>query len=243
MSLSPEPASKILNEAPLIVRGKISGKGEPTWGKFENESRQIYTVYTLRINEVLKGTPPSDSNIQFRELGGEKDGMGMKIEGTAEFQDGEDVVVLLDPKNGEGTFDLHGMTLGKISIASDDSGQEKLTGAALAAEPVENRTLSNLRKLVNPEIDRKSVPSGIPTQSSVPPKGNSGDPKTPVPIESKGPTGGPVQSITQAPQTWTDWNLFWKLWLIGEGLWFITHSIIIVIKRKLKDRKNRPPKA
>lgn len=236
MTLAPEPASKTLAEAPVIVRGKISGKGEPTWGKFENDSRQIYTVYTLRINEVLKGASPAEAVIQFRELGGEKDGMGMRIEGAAEFQDGEDVIVLLRDKNAEGSFDLQGMSLGKISVTGEEPGQERLVGTAFASEPPENRTLAYLRRLIAVEGGPKQPPSAPPTPApQIDPKGS------PLPtlgsvtreVSKKSP---PTPSSTPGPR-WTDWDLFWRLWLIGEGLWFLMHGIIILIRKIKKERK------
>src|SRR5262249_24305923 len=70
--------------------------------------------------------------LAIRELGGVKNGVGLHVAGAAEFQPGEDVVVFLNDRNKDGTYDIRGMMMGKYNVKRMDDGSEALIGPGLA---------------------------------------------------------------------------------------------------------------
>jgi hypothetical protein len=162
-----------VNSAPVLVHGTV-GSSYADWSKAADGSRRIYTFYDLQITEVFKG-PASGTSLVFREMGGEKDGVGMNVSGTAHFDRGEDVVVLLGDRNPDGSYDLRDMMMGKLLVKHDDSsGADVLSGPALSqqpgtlvhgdddagAKPKKQWTLDSLRQFI---ASRKS---GQPSQQS-----------------------------------------------------------------------------
>ncbi len=124
------PFPDSVKEAPVIVRGRVGSK-KTDWVQLSDGSKRIYTFWELRIDELVKGDSSSKSSLVMRELGGEKDGVGMQVAGTAVFSRGEDVVVFLGLQNPDGSHDLHGMMMSKFTIRRREDGREMLEGAAL----------------------------------------------------------------------------------------------------------------
>lgn len=124
-----QPFPEAVKDVPVIVRGKVGASG-PEWGVGSDGSRRIYTYYHLSVDEVLKGSAPQ-TLLQMREMGGEKDGVGMHVSGTAQFNRGEEVVVFLSDRNSDGSFDVRGLMMGKLNVQRGESGAEILTGPAL----------------------------------------------------------------------------------------------------------------
>ena len=55
----------------------------------------------------------------------------MHVPGVSEFSRGEDVVVFLSRINGEGTFDVYGLMMGKFNVQANSDGTEYIKGPAL----------------------------------------------------------------------------------------------------------------
>ena len=128
------PFEEVVDETELIVKGRV-GDSVVNWGDTADVGRKIFTYTKIESVEVIRGDV-RDSTIQIRELGGEKDGLGMKISGTAEFSLGEEVVVFLHPKlNSDGSYAVKGMMLSKLVVTKGVGGEEILEGPALANDP------------------------------------------------------------------------------------------------------------
>lgn len=193
------PLSETTQKSPTLVRGKVNSSGYSDWVKTPDGGRRIYTYYEIQVSEVFKGDPKTGTSIQIRELGGEKDGVGLQIAGTAQFSPGEDVVLTLGEKNADGSYDLRGMMTGKFSITRDQAGNEILLGAT--GEDIEGSadehhgpwTLSEFRKLVASQSatsHSESNPSSKPSANlSVTPSG-AVLPSAPTPT----PTASQLQS-------------------------------------------------
>ena len=125
----PFPAT--VQEAPVIVRGKV-GTSYTSWAELSDGSKRIHTFTELQLDDILKGGVTGRTLIM-RELGGEKDGVGMQVSGTAQFERGEDVVVFLGNKNADGSHDVHGMMMGKYNVERDEQGKEYLVGAGISS--------------------------------------------------------------------------------------------------------------
>lgn len=120
------------------------------WFDDEQGARRIHTYTQFDVAEVIKGEMPS-SLITIRTLGGEKDGVGMTIAGAAVFQEGEEVVVMLDSEQKDGSFPVRGMMLGKLKVESAD-GELYLSGPAVST-PMHDA--SGPRGMVYEETDKK----------------------------------------------------------------------------------------
>ena len=124
------PFAETVENAPNIVRGVV-GPSHADWATAEDGTRRIYTFTELKLTEVFKGNVPA-SDLVFREIGGVRDGIGLEVSGAARFRIGEEVVLFLFPKNSDGTFDLKGMMMGKLTIKKDsETGEEVLSGPAI----------------------------------------------------------------------------------------------------------------
>jgi hypothetical protein len=155
-SFYPRPFPVTIQDAPVIVRGHINSTYSD-WAVGPDNMRRLYTFYNVEVSEVLKGSATGPTLVM-REMGGEKDGVGMEVAGAAHFQVGEDVVTLLSLPNSDGTYDVHGLMMGKMDVVKNDSGEEFLQGPALelnihdendvSQHSSQTWTLRNLRKLI-----------------------------------------------------------------------------------------------
>jgi hypothetical protein len=193
------PLPETTQRTPTIVRGKV-GSSHADWAKTPESGKRLYTFYELQISEVFKGDPKPGSTILFRQLGGEKDGIGLQIAGSAQFSPGEDVVLTLGEKNPDGSYDLRGLMTGKFGIGRDQSGNEILIGAT--GDDVENApadhhgpwTLGEFRKLVasqsptshieaSPTPNVKADPAPAPSNLSSMPVASSTQAASPLQVE------------------------------------------------------------
>lgn len=195
-----QPFPDAVNDAPIVARGKI-GSSTSDWGSLADGQRRIYTFYDFALSEVLKGPVASTSghSITIREMGGSKNGVGMEVAGTARFDTGEDVVVFLNPRNADGSYDVRGMMMGKLDVKQDENGNDYLVGPALIEKQgngivqddtlhinqgARAWTLDRLRRLID---DQKSGNAHAE---------NSQKPRT---SPSATPVASPRQAISAAP--------------------------------------------
>ncbi|MGV3622548.1 MAG: hypothetical protein ACO1OB_17145 [Archangium sp.] len=110
-----ETFEQMTQHAPLIVRGRVL-RNAAGW---DDQKRRIWTWTELAVTERLKGAV--SGTVLMKQPGGEVDGIGQAVEGTASFKEGEDVIVFLDRAPDEkGTFRVYGMSAGKIFITRID---------------------------------------------------------------------------------------------------------------------------
>ena len=124
-----QPFPDTVQQAPVVARGHL-GSSRSDWGKAGDGSKRIYTFTEFSVDETLKG-PPLGRSIWVRQLGGEKDGVGMQIAGSAQLESGEDVVLLMGNVNSDASHDVWGLMMGKLTIARDTKGRDILKGPAL----------------------------------------------------------------------------------------------------------------
>lgn len=142
------PFPDAVKDAPIVLRAKV-GMSYGHWVLGSDGSKRLYTYIEMQVDEVLKGGVKGPTLI-VRELGGEKDGVGMQVPGTAQFKRGEDVVVFAnDHPDKDGAYDLRGMMMGKYNVTKNEEGQEILTGAGLMGET--NPALRGHEHIVHPE--------------------------------------------------------------------------------------------
>jgi hypothetical protein len=168
-------------QVPIIVRGTI-GSHYSDWGNRDDGGRGLYTFYQLQPSEVMKGQVASGASILFREIGGEKDGVGAVIPGAAQFTQSEDVVVMLGSQNNDGSYDLIGLSAGKFNITRQEDGSEGLTSAALSPPPHDGKwTIADLKKAVHDQAATPQAKSPASNSAAVPVSTLSKPPKPAAP--------------------------------------------------------------
>ena len=236
------PFPETVQDAPVIARGKI-GKSRVDYATLPGGGRRIYTFYDFDVSEVLKGQMPMGAGT-IREMGGEKDGMGLNIPGAAHFNAGEDVVALLSDRNPDGSYDVRGLMMGKINVVKDESGQETLFGPAIQGSGAEHAqhvhpglpgggqggpgkkvtwTIDSLRKLILEQ--EAKIPAGQRAQSptiSTPspgPGGGAAPPLRSAPGLQPHPPGGLDETEREEPSTRWGLILVGIAGLLGLAVW------------------------
>lgn len=170
----------VIGEANVIVRGVV----DSNYVDYEaSGSGRIMTFTKIIVEEVLKGTLTA-KEITVRQPGGAKDGVEMRVAGTAEFQAGEEVVLLLgafDPSDR--SYSIPGMATGKYFVERRSSGEEILVNS-LGSEEIYRRSgdesLLSYTSRVSLDVframargtppDKKTsdpVPTAVPTHEAV----------------------------------------------------------------------------
>ncbi|MBN21014.1 MAG: hypothetical protein CL678_06965 [Bdellovibrionaceae bacterium] len=124
------PFEERVGLTPFVVQGRVL-RSYSDWGD-EGHQRKIFTFHQLEVIEVLKGSVNSNEMI-LRTLGGEKDGVGMKVPGAAQFSQGEEVVVFLGEKQPDDSYPLFALSRGKYDIV-ERSGKQVLEGPGIDSE-------------------------------------------------------------------------------------------------------------
>ena len=124
------PFPESVERAPNIVHG-VAGTGRSEWSEDQAGTRRIYTYTDFDVIEGLKGGVPEGVTIQVRSLGGDIDGVGLRVPGTAKFKRGEEVVVFLMNENSDGSYDVKGLMMGRYSVVEDEDGIKTLRGPGM----------------------------------------------------------------------------------------------------------------
>jgi hypothetical protein len=247
-----------VRDAPVIVRGK-TGLSYADWGKGDDGGKRIYTYYELQPTEVIKGAAPSSGTIMLRQLGGEKDGIGMQVAGTAHFERGEDVVVFLNEKNVEGSFDVRNMMMGKFDLERDSEGNEVLVGPGLGlgkpGQVVDSHggdeghggpssrkkwTLESLRQIVDAQKNEASAPpqdvQNSQNQASLPHASPSSS-RVASPVNNAAPQLQPTGREDPGSSGDSGSRI---AWIVG-GLGVAAILGMVLRKRQLQKKNGAPP--
>lgn len=81
----------LVSQADYIVRAEVTDVTSE-W-QVNDTGRHIITKVSLNVKEVIAGTPPSPLILEF--LGGEIDGVSMKVEGTPTFYKGDENILFV----------------------------------------------------------------------------------------------------------------------------------------------------
>lgn len=94
---------------------------------FMTSSGVIYTQTSVRVDEVLHGHAAPGAMLLVRELGGEVGSLGMKVEGVARFEVGENVLLFLEPAAGGEAYRTLGLFQGAYNL-------RELSGVTIATQ-------------------------------------------------------------------------------------------------------------
>ena len=145
---------QMTGEAQAVVLARVEGS-RSAW---DAANQRIYTYTLLRRVESWSGEAPEQLTV--RTLGGEVDGIGMKVSGTPRFRQGEEIVVFVrrDPAD-TASFRVVGLSQGTYRVDRTGTTPMAVSGAeGLAFAPTPNPTR---------RIAQSSVPSDRPTRLSL----------------------------------------------------------------------------
>lgn len=112
-----ETLDEMARRVPVIVRGRVA-RSVAGW---DDAKHRIWTWTEVVVSDRIKGKAPAV--VLVKQPGGEVDGIGQAVAGTATFREGEDCVLFLEPSPDEVTaFQPTGLAAGKVTIA-DWQGQ------------------------------------------------------------------------------------------------------------------------
>src|SRR5262249_2731822 len=106
---------ELAGDAVVVVRGVVGGVGAQRVGG------HIYTDATLAVSECLKGS--CGHTLTVRQLGGELDGFGVHVEGSADLVPGSEVVLLLR-RRLDGAYAPLGMAQGAFRVEREPAKGE-----------------------------------------------------------------------------------------------------------------------
>ena len=108
--------------------------------KWDDQKAFIFTYTTFSIDEYIKGDGLGEK-ITLRIIGGQVGDQILKAPHLSEFDEGEEVVLFLDPKNQYGFYNLTSQSNGILRIQTDGtSGQKIVTTPITGIEIYKNNT-------------------------------------------------------------------------------------------------------
>lgn len=105
------------HSAEVIVVGTVRASAP----RFTQDGRRIVTDTEIEVSEVLKGKPGTPTLVVM-QAGGIVGDVGQRVEGTATFALGEEVVVFLD-RRGSDRFAVTAMAQGKFRVERSSDGK------------------------------------------------------------------------------------------------------------------------
>ncbi|MFL5319368.1 MAG: hypothetical protein ACJ790_06905 [Myxococcaceae bacterium] len=102
--------------ADVVVRAKVTS----VQSRWTDDHRRIVTDIQLEVLEAMKGSPAGTVTVV--QPGGVVGDIGQRVDGVAEFKEGEECVVFLE-RRGQKVFAVVGMAQGKLNIERSSDGK------------------------------------------------------------------------------------------------------------------------
>ena len=120
----------------LVVTGEV----QETKSQWADNKKDIVTIATIAIQEVIKGRSAA-KKVRVKYEGGEVDGMGMRVSDAAELTGGETVLLFLNHghQNSDGAeYEIVGKAQGKYTIGNDNIARKKGFSVLDGREVIDN---------------------------------------------------------------------------------------------------------
>ena len=131
------------------------------------QNKEIYTYYTLRVLEPVKGAK-NEQTITIRQIGGIVDNIASVVPGTPRFRNGEEVVVFLTQKDATGYPWVMGLQQGKFSVVQDEKGQKRVRNELSGVEFLSLNGKSAQDVKTAPDMPLQAFLDGIKTDLKEP---------------------------------------------------------------------------
>jgi hypothetical protein len=199
----------------LVVRARVADV-TTQWDPAVNA---VYTYATLDVSETWKGTLSGPSRrIVVKMLGGQIDGVELRVHGQAGFEAGEDVAVWLDVRPRDGTLYPTGLAQGVWRLTDSPGDQsiawregpgdvppQRLTLSAIRAAAMTSRATGLSFTPVPPELMAAAAFSFLPPAEGGPGRWHEADSAIPIAVDYEVPPsglGGGVNEIDAAIALW-----------------------------------------
>ncbi len=103
-------------ESALVVSGRVTG----VRSYWNDSNTKIFTETSVAIDQSYKGGAGGTVNVV--QLGGIVGHVQMKVEGALAWNTGEEVLLFLEPFNGD-RYMVYGLSQGRYEIERDDRGR------------------------------------------------------------------------------------------------------------------------
>jgi hypothetical protein len=123
----------LVTKSTAIVRGTVEGSSVWVNGP------AIYTHYTIRVSEQLKGPATSAATVEVVLQGGKANGVVQRFAGVPQFQAGDEYVFFLWT-GPSGRTQLTGLTQGLFTVGTPGAANPVLTRAASQEAMLDART-------------------------------------------------------------------------------------------------------
>ncbi len=148
-----------------VVRGKVTA----VEARLTRDGARIVTDATIEVAEVWKGAP--GKTVVAMQPGGEVGEVGQRVEGTARFTPGEEVVVFLEARGTrwivagmvQGKFRVERSSDGKAVFARQDDG-----GEAALLDPVTRQPVVRAAPVLTLDALRAQVKAALPVVAPEP---------------------------------------------------------------------------
>jgi len=147
----------LVKKSDSIVMARV----EDATSSWDAGHKEIYTFYTLRVLDHVKGAK-GQTLITLRELGGTVDRIASIVPGMPDFKRGEEVVVFLTQKDKAGYPWVMGLQQGKYTISTDEKGV-KMVRNDLAETTLMGPGGQKVDSTVSPATPLSSFLDGIKT--------------------------------------------------------------------------------
>ncbi len=125
-----QPLPEKISKTPVIVRG-IAGKSDSRWVRLDSGEEQVFTFTSFQVLELLKGKLSDDQEVVVRSFGGTIGNDQFKVPGAAQFNLGDEVVLMLSLPHSDGSHSVLGMESGQFGLRKDANGRVVLSGIGL----------------------------------------------------------------------------------------------------------------
>ncbi len=115
-TFAPTTLEKFVNTSTIVVIAKV----EKVKSRWDDHHAKIYTYTTVSVLETIKGKEVPDSII-LQELGGKVGNEALVVEGAAQFNEGEEVLLFLIYHRDR--YWLHSMAMGKFNIVKEKNSK------------------------------------------------------------------------------------------------------------------------
>ncbi len=150
-----------LHELAKRSAGIVMAEVQDAVSNWDADHKEIYTYYTLRVNEHVKGAK-GQTAITLRQLGGVVDNIASIVPGMPTFKKGEEVVVFLTEKDAAGYPWVMGLQQGKYTVVTDKNGV-KMVRNELAGTDFVSKTGEHVDGTVQKDLPLSSFLDGIKT--------------------------------------------------------------------------------
>jgi hypothetical protein len=113
----------LVNQAQMVLTGTCTS----ITSEWNEDGTKIFTYITISPQNFIK-SDEAPREVTIKQLGGEVGDIGMRVEGTSVFEEGEEVLLFLRRgRKGKGLHSILGLDQGKFSIKTDtDTGKKRL---------------------------------------------------------------------------------------------------------------------